>query len=273
MKINNHNYLYIMNNYDNFIQDHEKFFLDDTQKGRFIVAVGSKGQGKSYLMTSFLKHVLSLGYYKNVHFVCPCYNGEASNSYQFLKDQKHVLIYKSYSQSVSKRVDADRKKAPTLFLIDDGTSELINNIDPSFINLITTNRHFKKCTIYIAVHSSKKAMVPVVRNNIDHIFIYKIANVKLLEDIYYEFFSMLFEKFKSFKDFYVETTKEKNSCIHFSIHQDGIDINVKNWMINREKDKIKLKPTANTHKIKKEEQQPKKIAGLQIKFTRYRKVF
>ena len=260
-----------MNNYDNFIQDHEKFFLDDTQKGRFIVAVGSKGQGKSYLMTSFLKHVLSLGYYKNVHFVCPCYSGEASNSYDFLKDQKHVLIYKTYSEAVSKRVDTDRKKSPTLFLIDDGTSELINNIDPSFINLITTNRHFKKCTIYIAVHSSKKAMIPVVRNNIDHIFIYKIANVKLLEDIYYEFFSMLFETFKHFKQFYLESTQEKNSCIHFSIHQEhaDLDINVKNWNINKEKDTIKLKPTQNNHKQAKKEE-PKKIAGLQIKFTRYR---
>jgi len=263
-----------MNNYDNLIQDHEKFFLDDTQTGRFIVAIGQKGGGKSYVMTSFLKHVLSTGYYKNVHFVCPCYSGEASNSYDFLRNQKHVQIYKNYSEAVSKRVDADRRKGPTLFLIDDGTSELINNVDSAFINLITTNRHFKKCTIYIAVHSSKKAMVPVVRNNIDHIFIYKIANVKLLEDLYYEFFSMLFENFKHFKHFYLEATREKNTCIHFSIHQDSLDldINVKNWNINKEKDNIKLKPTQNNHKQTKKEE-PKKIAGLQIKFTRYRKLF
>lgn len=263
-----------MNNYDNFIQDHENFFLDDTKTGRFIVAIGQKSGGKSYTMTSFLKHVLSLGYYKNVHFVCPCYSGEANDSYDFLKDQKHVLIYKTYSEAVSKRVDSDRRKAPTLFLIDDGTSELINNIDPSFINLITTNRHFKKCTIYIAVHSSKKAMVPVVRNNIDHLFIYKIANVKLLEDLYYEFFSMMFENFKSFKEFYVEATNYKNSCMHYSIHQETMDIDpfVKDWDINKNKDSIKLKPTTNTHKAKKKEEEEKKnyTGGLKISFNKYK---
>ena len=93
--------------------------------------------------------------------------------------------------------------------------------------------------------------------------------MKLLADFYDEYFSMMFENFRDFKQFYLEATKEKNSCIHFSLHQDGIDINVKNWMINREKDKIKLKPTANTHKQTKKEE-PKKIAGLQIKFNRYK---
>ena len=53
---------------------------------------------------------------------------------------------------------------------------------------------------------------------------------------------MQFEKWQSFKNFYNKATSEKYSCIHFSIHFDGIDINVKNWEINTLRDKVKLKP-------------------------------
>jgi len=258
--------------YENLISHHEDLFLEDTKTGRFIVAFGGKSGGKSFTMTSYLKYVLSTEYYKYVHFVCPCYKGEASDSYAFLKNQKHVQIYKSYSESVSKRVDADRRKGTTLFLIDDGTSELINNIDPTFISLITTNRHFKKCTVYIAVHSSKRAMMPVVRNNIDHILLYRIANVKLLEDVYYEFFSMMFQSFKDFKQFYTNATSEKNTSLHFSLHMNGIDPYVRDWNINKQKQDIVLKATTNKHKTKKDEEE-KKPLGLQIKFTRYKRRF
>lgn len=231
---------------DNIIQNHEEEFIKDLETGRFVVAIANKGQGKSYLLCSYLRHVLKMGTYENVHFVCPCYKGEASNSYDFLKNQKHVLIYNSYSETVSKRVDADRKKGSTLFLIDDGTAQLINNLDNTFVNLITTNRHFKKCTIYICVHSSKRAMTPIIRNNIDHLLLGKIANVKLLEDIYYEFFSMMFDSFRDFKHFYTENTKENNSSMHFSLHTSGIDPFVKDWKINVNRDNIQLEATKNT---------------------------
>jgi len=256
---------------DNLIQDHEQDFIKDLEIGRFVIAIGSKGSGKSYLMTSYLKHALYNNTYKNIHFVCPVgVKGEANDSYAFLQNQKHVLIYPHYSEAVSKRVDADRKKATTLFLIDDASGELLHNIDNTLIQLITTTRHFKKCSIWICVHSAKRILTPIIRQNLDHLFIYRIINMKLLADFYDEYFSMMFDDFKQFKQFYLEATKEKNSCIHFSLHQNGIDPFVKDWMINREKDTIKLKPTSNTHKIKKEEQQPKKIAGLQISFNRYK---
>ena len=43
---------------------------------------------------------------------------------------------------------------------------------------------------------------------------------------------MLFDNFKQFKQFYTASTAEPNSCLHFSLHQDGIDTNVKHWDIN-----------------------------------------
>ena len=119
---------------DNIISNHEQSFIEDTTKtGRFILSIGSKGSGKSYLLCSYLKYVLKNNIFKNIHFICPCYDGEANNSYDFLKNQKHVLIYKHYSEAVTKIVDKDRRKGKTLFLIDDASGELLKQMDNSFI--------------------------------------------------------------------------------------------------------------------------------------------
>ena len=112
-------------------------------------------------------------------------------------------------------------------MVDDASGELLKQVDASFIQLATTTRHFAGCTVYVCVHSCKKILSPIIRQNLDHLFIYRIINVKLLEDLYDEYFSMLFDNFKQFKQFYTASTAEPNSCLHFSLHQDGIDTNVK----------------------------------------------
>jgi len=261
---------------DNIIQDHEEGFLKDLETGRFVLGIGSKGSGKSYLMTSYLKYALSQVVYENVHFVCPIgVHGEANNSYDFLENQKHVLIYPHYTETVAKRVDADRKKGKTLFILDDASGELLRNIDNTLIQLITTTRHHKGLTIWVCVHSAKRILMPIIRQNLDHIFIYRIINMKLLQDFFDEYFSMMFENFQQFKEFYLLATQEKNSSIHFSLHQNGIDIMVKDWNINKIKDQIVLKPTKNKHKEKKKDEQNKQTvsAGLKIKFVKYKKKF
>ena len=235
--------------------DNEIKFLDDNIKsGRFILAIGGKGGGKSHLLTSFLKYHLFHDTYKYIHFVAPCFHGEADGQYDFLKDQKNVNIYKHYEKRISVIVDKDRQKGKTLYLIDDASSELISNIDSELLHLITTARHYKSCTLYFAVHSCKKILLPIVRQNIDHLFIYKIINAGLLRDLYDEYFSMQFEKWQNFKEFYNKATSEKYSCIHFSIHFEGIDSHVKHWDINTKRDEIQLKPTKAPSKP-----QPKKV--------------
>ena len=148
---------------DNIIKDHESQFLQDTtETGRFILSIGSKGSGKSYLLCSYLKYVLKHNIFKNIHFVCPCFKGEANNSYDFLKNQKHVLVYPHYSEAITKIVDKDRRKGRTLFMVDDASGELLKQVDPSFIQLATTTRHFAGCTVYVCVHSCKKILSPIM---------------------------------------------------------------------------------------------------------------
>lgn len=261
-----------MDDYENLIKPHEEDFVKDLETGRFVLAIGAKASGKSYLMTSYLKNALKNETYENVHIVLPIgIKGEANNSYQFLENQKHVLVYPHYVENVAKRVDADRKKGKTLFIIDDASGELLKNIDNTLIQLITTTRHYKGCTIWICVHSAKKVLTPLIRQNLDSLFIYRIINMKLLQDMYDEYFSMLFDSFIDFKAFYTQITEEKNTCIHFSLHLDGIDPFVKEWRINSQKDSITLKPTHAKTQPKKKEEQPKS-SGLHIKpmFRKYK---
>ena len=218
---------------DNIISDNEEAFIKDNAKmGRFILSLGKKNSGKSYLMMSYLKYALYHKIYGAIHFVCPVFEGEQNGSYNFLHNQKHVLVYKHYSEAVSKAVDKSRQTKRTLFLIDDGTSELMQNNDKSFILLISTTRHYAGLTLWANVHSCKKILSPVCRQNIDFLFLYHTPNIKLLNDIYDEYLSLLFDNFKEFKGFYLETLKEEHSCILYSTHFSGLDINVKHWNIN-----------------------------------------
>ena len=232
MEQTNNNKSLIESNNDEYILPHEKKFLDDISKnGRFILSIGSKGSGKTYLMMAVLKYCLQNNIYEAIHFVCPSYEGEQNNSYDFIKNQKHIQIYQRYNEGVSKKVDISRRKKKTLFLLDDASGELLYNIDATLIQLITTTRHFKGCTIYLACHSCKRILTSIIRQNVDSLFIYKIINMKLLNDLYDEYFSQFKDKFKDFKSSYLIWTKEKYSCIHFSLHDEGIDVNVKNWNI------------------------------------------
>ena len=199
--------------------------------GQFILSIGAKSSGKTYLMMAVLKYCLQNNIYEAIHFVCPSYEGEQNNSYDFIKNQMHIQIYQHYNEGVSKKIDISRRKKKTLFLLDDASGELLNNLDNTLMQLITTTRHFKGCTIYLACHSCKKILTPLIRQQVDSLFIYKIINMKLLNDLYDEYFSQFKDKFRDFKTDYLSWTKEKYSCIHFSLHDEGIDVNVKNWNI------------------------------------------
>jgi hypothetical protein len=258
---------------NNIIMEHEEEFLkDNIENGRFILSIGSKGGGKSYTLLGFLKLMIQNNIYKYIHFVCPCFSGEQNNQYDFLKNQHQVFIYKSYDNRINKIVDKDRKKGKTLYIVDDASGELLQKIQQEFIQLITTTRHFESLTVYICVHSCRRILVPIVRQNIDHLFIYRIINSKLLMDLYEEFFSMMFDNFKLFKQFYLNNTNEKNACIHFSLHTDGIDIKCKNWSFVEDQNDIVLKThKANTaNKPKPKNNEPYKQRPLDIRFGKLR---
>ena len=94
--------------------------------------------------------------------------------------------------------------------------------------------------------------------------------MKLLNDLYDEYFSQFYDKFRDFKNNYLMWTKEKYACIHFSMHDDGIDVDVKNWNILKNQIE-KFKPTnAIKSIVKKTNDAPNNNNSLRFIFSKRR---
>jgi hypothetical protein len=79
----------------------------------------------------------------------------------------------------------------------------------------------------------------------------------LIKDIYEEFFSMSFDNFNDFKQFYMSSMNEKYNALLFTIHSKYIECNVKYWKIIQNKDMYDLKPVKTVKKeIVKPKEQP-----------------
>lgn len=248
---------------DNIINLEDEFLEDVTKTGRFIMSIGIKGGGKSFAMLNFLKYALSNEIFESYHLVLPMYKLEQSDSYGFLRNQKQCYIYNGYSEKVSKNVEKERAKKKTLFIIDDASAELLYNLDSTFSRLITTSRHGKGVTVWICVHSAKRILTPLVRQNVDWMFVYKISNVKLLQDIYDEWLSMQFETFKEFMQYYRYAMQTKYNSVLLTNQVDSVDLDVVEWETLPSYEDVELKPHKGNGinkfepKKKKPEEKPK----------------
>jgi hypothetical protein len=237
-------------NIDDYFGNNERTFLNDTCKnGRFVLSVGMKESGKTFCMMAYLKYVLYYNVYKSIHCVLPQFGKEQNDSYDFLKTQKHVLIYKHYNESISKLVDKDREKGRTLFIIDDATGELVKNIDQKLIDLITTTRHAEGLTVWICVHALAKVLDTIMRFNIEYLFLYKVGSAVLLKAIYDEYFSLIFLRLRDFKRYHRQSTRIQYNCLSFNALKSVVDNTVKDWQFVQF-DGFELKPTINTRKMK-----------------------
>ena len=214
------------------MEDLENDFIKDiSTTGRFILSIGIKGGGKTYRLLQYVKYALYNNLFERYHLVLPMFSFEQNDSYGFLRNQQHCFIYDGYSEKVSKLVEKDRLKHKTLFIIDDASAELVKNMDSTFLKIITTTRHGQGCTVWACVHSAKKILAPVVRQNIDWLFVYKIANRKLLIDLYEEFASMAFDSFKEFMNIYKDAMDERYNALLFTIQSSSIDPLTSEWQI------------------------------------------
>ena len=245
---------------DNIEYLENEFIKDITETGRFILSIGIKGGGKTYKMLQFVKYALYNNIYERYHLILPMYEAEQNDSYGFLRNQQHCYIYNGYSEKVSKLVEKDRLKYKTLFIIDDASAELVKNMDNTFMKIITTTRHGQGCTLWACVHSAKRILAPVVRQNIDWLFVYKIANRKLLIDIYEEYASMTFDTLNEFMQLYKSAMDEKYNAVLFTIQSSNIDPMTNEWETLKSYQDITLKPHAPIKKpVEKKEPNDKKL--------------
>ncbi len=228
-----------------------KFLEDNAKNGRSIMSLGIPESGKTFVALKYIKHSLQTNRYDEYHCVIPQFDTEQNNSYAFMKNYKEkIFIYNQYHAVLSERMDNLRKKKKIMFFIDDATAELLNNVDTTFIKLWTTTRHSSNIglTMWIVLHSAKKAVPPSIRQNLKYLFIYRIESAELLEDtIFKEFLSLQYtkndKKFIDFvKDYSQVMDNNEYGCVLVA-RKMGIDFEVNSWnLLKFELTPPKVKP-------------------------------
>lgn len=211
----------------NIIEDPQNIietFLKDMIKTHCInVSVGTKASGKTNTMLALLRGFLDNKSFDEYHLVLPSYKYEQNNSYGFIKPYKDVKIYNMFHTLVIDRLINQQEKDNTqsiLFIVDDATEmfhELWNPSQP-LIALTTRSRHLN-ITTWLLCHSLSKILSPVLRQNVRYLLLYDIANKKLLDGIYEEYFSVDMTP-KEFMEHWKKHRSVKYSCMLLRLGTD-----------------------------------------------------
>lgn len=193
----------------------QQFFDDLKETCRIIVSYGSKGTGKTYAMIQMIKQFIQMKFYEEYHLVLPSFAYEHDGQYQFFKGMKNVFIYKTYHSGIGKELlnNAIKKKKRIFFGIDDSThmSQAMKGCQ-HLAEIITTSRHCQIC-LWLCMHASKSVISKTMRANVDYMFMHRITNSAVVEDLWEEFFSTMtifnHDK-KEFYDFMAEVWKPQN---------------------------------------------------------------
>lgn len=204
--------------------------------GRTFVVMGTKGSGKSYTCLSFVYDALMSGRYTEMHLVIPSFDFEELGSYSWLSQfDKIVYIYTTYDAAIAKvvnsraRTESERLRVETtlyeqgkgpkpkpyrsMFWIDDATQFADDlTINPEIAESITMARHYRMDFIMV-VHAAKSVLSPLVRANVDRLFVFRFTNRKILDSLHEEWLSMDghladFKDFMRFFSTYVLDGKE-----------------------------------------------------------------
>ena len=214
------------------------YFKESMKYDRINLVCGGKGSGKTHFLTQFIKYSMSQKRFSKYYLLLPSFKNEADGAYEFLKVFSNVVIFTTYSPKIIEMITDDKTPGSKLFALDDSTNFSSNfKQDPKFIGLITTSRH-KKVTMMLIVHSLKAILTPAVRSNVDFLFLYRITNQRLLQDVYEEFLSGVTRQFKNkheFLEFYIQNINDvKYSGLFLPMIPIGenkvpFDPNVKDW--------------------------------------------
>ena len=212
-------------------KEEEIEFLEDSTKS-FIISLGMKRQGKTFLLLKYLQWALLNGKYEEYHLILPQFGHERDGAYQFLVDMKNVFIYDKYHQVVCDKMLTKMQSKHIFFCIDDATGELLQNFDTSMTKLLTCNEHGKSACIWICIHSAKRVLPPLARQMLNYFFLYKVNNVGLLKGLWEEYFSLLYRNFESFLQVYQEAMAKKDkNAIMFALSDKHDLEGISDWML------------------------------------------
>lgn len=198
----------------------------DSDTCRCFFAVGTKGSGKTACCLAYVYKSLMEDKYDEYYLYLPSFSREQKKSYHWLIKYKNVHIVEEYCSNLSDYVlersgsrhprAKDEKKREEMkrifYFLDDITAvgRDATFTDNSLITIMMESRH-RNIDLWINAHTLKYIISPAVRANMDRLFIMKITNSKLVEDMYDAYFSMTkdFPNFKMFREFYIREVLEK----------------------------------------------------------------
>ena len=174
-----------------------------------MLAVGSKGSGKTHFCTRMLRWALHSGAVDKLFMVVPTFRFEASGSYAWA-DEKRVFVCERYSpalvQMLLHRRDLGQDASRVALFIDDLAAADGESLwrDQAFVELVAVARHVR-VNIVLAHHAVQAghSLPTFIRQNLTHALVTRIASRKLLEQIYEEWIS-LYPGFQNGRHFIAE---------------------------------------------------------------------
>lgn len=264
-----------------------KAMLKDCKQEAFVLSVGLKGSGKTYLVSQMLRWCMTaqrsdgkIGLYEKYFVIAPTYGYEASGTYAFLNDKKwtgraQVFVAEEYGTSLSQDF-LNRKEKPdtprSLIFVDDLTAAAHTALssDPNFLRLVSIMRH-KRVSIIMCHHTlraggggSTSIVNPFLRAQLSMIFIHKISNVKLAKALYEEFISINpecgnFGTFQKLLVDYVLKQAEKHNLLAVDPSNCDLATDANTWFLKTEDGKSTVidgntdgdkRPTAGVKRIR-----------------------
>lgn len=220
---------------DEFLNDEECFVC---------LSLGIKGSGKTTLLLSYIKYCMVNNVYSDYHLVLPQYNNAQDNGksqYGFLKNMKNTFIYTKYDSVISKNINTITSKTSntkkTFYCVDDATASGIDiKKDIPLLELITMARH-QKVSVWILMHAARSVLSVTIRANVDYMFVYRLSNLKIVQALFEEYFSLSgFDNVKSFVRYIMDIFETKFNSLFLSCRTSHFDNNVIGWNIYKYQD-------------------------------------
>lgn len=188
--------------------------IADPKGAVVMLAVGSKGSGKTHFCLRFLRHALESGAIDKLFLIAPTAKFEASDSYAWA-DPKRVFIFTQYvpvlTHMLLHRRDKGEEVSRVALFVDDmaaADGQLLWR-DDNFSALVAIARHVR-VNIVLAHHAvtGGHCLPTFLRQNLSHTLLTRIASKKLLEQVYEEWLGLnkAWTSFRSFASWFCRLT-------------------------------------------------------------------